>query len=447
MFEAVNSVLSGIIVPFGLIFVGIFYSIKLKGFHLLRPLSVVKALCSQRNKGGVSSAKALTLALAGTLGVGNIVGVTSAIYLGGAGAIFWMWLSALVAMILKYAEIALAIMYRKVNGDGAVTGGAMYYILAALESKGMKKTARALAAIFSILFLLTSLSMGGMLQAKAITEALEGVFGVPSLICCFLPSLLAFFIIRKGTRGISALTDILVPLMSAGYVILSLAVIVNNRANLGDVFHSIFHSAFSPLSAFAGVGGYTLSNAIRFGVMRGLVSNEAGCGTAPSAHALAQNTSPAKQGMFGILEVFIDTILLCTVTALAVLSEYEAAKAYGGNYMMMTVAAYSASLGRFAAYFIAASVVCFGFATILCWAHYGLTCAAFLSASPKAAKRFTAVYCLCVALGAIIASDIIWQLSDLFMGAMTVINLFILVLMSGEIKKQTEEYFPQKNKK
>ena len=129
------------------------------------------------------------------------------------------------------------------------------------------------------------------------------------------------------------------------------------------------------------------------------------------------------------------------------LSEYEAAKVYGGNYMMMTVAAYSASLGRFAAYFIAASVVCFGFATILCWAHYGLTCSAFLSASPKAARRFTEIYCLCVALGAIISSDIIWQLSDLFMGAMTVINLFILVLMSDEIKKQTEEYFLKIQKK
>ncbi len=440
MLESINNYLSGIVVPVLLIAVGIFYCIRLRFFHILRPLSVVKALRSEKN-GGVSSARAVTLALAGTLGVGNIVGVSSAIHLGGFGAVFWMWASALVAMILKYAEIVLAMKHKKTDGRGRSSGAAMYYIKDLLASSGLKRLGRVLAAVFAVLFLLTSLTMGSMLQSNAIAEALSGVVGLPRVYVGAVIAVVVFFIIRSGTHSISALTNVLVPIMSVGYIVISIAVLFRGRAALGDAFYAIFSGAFRWRAAASGVGGFVFTKAIRYGIMRGLVSNEAGCGTAPAAHTIADCPSPARQGMFGIFEVFVDTVVLCTMTALVVIIGYGDAARYGGNYMMMTISAYAGGLGRYAAYFLCIAVVCFGFATVLCWAHYGLTCVHYFKNSYSATRIFMVAYCVAIFVGSFTSSELSWQLSDLSMGAMTVINLICIVLLSKEVKTETDLYF------
>ncbi len=431
MLEKIAFYLTGIAVPVCLLSAGLFYSVRLGFFHVLHPRYVLKGI---KSKGGGSPARAAALALAGTFGVGNIVGVSSAIYLGGFGAVFWMWISALIAMILKYAEIVLSLRHKR-----ASEGSAMYYIYDFLRSAGFRRLALFTASVFAVIFLVNSFTMGSMLQANAVSEALGGAMGIPAAVSGALLTAVTFLVIRRGTSGITSLTNILVPIMSAGYAVLALAVIIKNSSELPNAFRYIFSSAFSARSAVGGIGGFTFISTVRYGVMRGLVSNEAGCGTAPTAHALAQNT-PSAQGMWGIFEVFADTVVLCTLTALAVILEYDSVLSVGGNYMLMTLCAFESALGAFAPYFIAVSVFCFGLATIACWAHYGLSCVRYLSGRKQAAAAFSFIYCLCVLYGSFAPSERVWLLSDIAMGIMTLINLFVTVGMSGEVKKETEEY-------
>ena len=438
MLEQINEVISGMIVPLMLALCGGFFSFRLNFFHILKPFTVLKGLRSSNGASGVSSTKAVTLALAGTLGVGNIVGVSSAIYMGGIGAVFWMWVSAIVAMILKYAEIVLAMRHRRISQDGETSGNAMNYILDFFASIKLRRLGSAVACIFAATFLFNAFSMGSMLQSNAISESLYGVLGIYPLFTGIGLSVITFLGVRKGTSGIIKITNVLVPLMSAGYIVISLAVISKNFSELGAAFALVFSSAFSPRAAVFGTGGFAFSKAMRYGVMRGLVSNEAGCGTAPSAHALASCSSPARQGLWGIFEVFIDTLLLCTLTALCVILEYSEAMKYAGNYMMMTVSAYSSVLGASASYFLCFAVACFGIATIICWAHYGCVCVSFFSPSATAKASFIFIYSACVFVGSLISPNTVWQLSDLAMGTMTVMNLFVITCMWKEVKAETD---------
>jgi AGCS family alanine or glycine:cation symporter len=440
MLEIINSYLSGAIVPMLLIAAGLFYCFALRGFHLLRPMTVMRSLVSGERHSRLSSLRALTLALAGTLGVGNIVGVSSAIHLGGFGAVFWMWISALVAMILKYAEIVLAMKHKRADGDKNALGSAMCYIKHLFDSLHLKKVGSIVAAVFALLFLLTSLTMGSMLQSSAVAEAMEGVVGLPRVYVGAVIAAVTFFVIRSGTHSISALTGVLVPLMSVGYIVMSVAVIIKSDGSIKDVFGLIVSDAFSSSAAASGIGGFVFTRAVRYGVMRGLVSNEAGCGTAPTAHATSECSVAAKQGMLGIFEVFVDTVVLCSMTAFVVILNYGEASRFGGNYMMMTIAAYSTSLGKYASVFLCLAVLCFGFATILCWAHYGLVCAGYFGNSVGIAKLFTVVYCACVFVGAFADPALSWQLSDLCMGAMTVINLAVICALWREVKRETDGY-------
>ena len=450
MLSYINTFLSGLAVPLLLGAAGIFYGIKLKFFHIFKPSAVIAGLKGDGKKSGVSSAKAVALALAGTLGVGNIVGVSSAIHLGGFGAVFWMWISALVAMILKYAEIVLAIKYRETRPDGSYEGSAMKYICAFFTSIGFKRAGRVVSGIFAVLFLVNALTMGSMLQSGAVAEALHGTVGLPKLYIGLCLAVVTFFTLRQGTDALTKITGALVPFMSVGYVIISLAVIISNRGELGDALGLIVRSAFDKNATVAGVGGYAFITSLRYGVMRGLISNEAGCGTAPTAHAIANCTHPAKQGMWGIFEVFADTILLCTMTALCVILEYGEAARYGGNYMMMTLSAYSASLGDAAAYFLAAAVTCFGIATVLCWSHYGLSAAFSFGGGRKTKNAFLLTYCACVALGSVVSSEFAWELADISMAIMIIINLTVICFMWREVGKETEDFFkislPKKRK-
>ena len=438
MLEWLNEYIFGVSVPVILICAGVFYGMRLGWFHLRHTVRIFRVLTERGSGSGTSSARALSLALAGTLGVGNIVGVSAAIASGGFGAIFWMWVSAFFAMILKYAEIVLALRYRRYDACGRPHGAAMYYIKAFIDRCGYKTLGSVAAGIFALLCIANSVTMGSVIQINAIVSAGDGVLGIPPMLCGAALALITFFIIGKGSERIVSITSGLVPLMTLGYLVLSVAVLALRAERIPYAFGMIFSQAFEADSAIGGIGGFLLSDKLRYGAMRGLVSNEAGCGTSPAAHAVSNEKSPAKQGVWGIFEVFADTILLCTVTALVVIVSYDAADAASGDHMMMTLNAYSAVLGDAAAYFMTAAVLCFGFATIVCWAHYGMESVAYLSERLAAKKIFILVYCASVFVGACSSSEIIWQVADLAIGAMTLINVIVICMMSKEVREETQ---------
>ena len=431
----INKYFFGIGIPFLLMGAGIFYCIRLKFFHFLHPIKVLRSFKSERS-GGVSSLKAMMLALAGTLGVGNMVGVASAIALGGFGAVFWMWVSALIAMILKYAEIVLAMLYRKYDEGGRPYGAAMYYIRACFKGR----LGAVLAGIFAVFCIINAFSVGSMIQVNAAAEAMNGVFGTPPIVIGLIFAAITLVAILRGSTGILALTEKLVPLMTLGFTVISVAVIVMRPSDALAAIEKIFSNAFSFQSGAAGVSGFLLSGAIRYGTMRGILSNEAGCGTAPAAHAVSSCREPARQGTWGIFEVFVDTILLCTLTAIVIIIGYDAIDP-SGDFMMMTVAAYESVIGRAAGYFLAIAVMLFGLATVLCWAHYGEVGVNYFSRRAGVKRAYKLIYSLCVFLGALVSTDVLWESADLSIGTMSAINICALLLMSGRVKRETEEYF------
>lgn len=441
MSEWINRYLFGTAVPCLLVACGIFFYGKLRGFPFRYPKKVWESFFGRHSREErASSRRALRLALAGTLGVGNLVGVSAAIAMGGAGAVFWMWLSAFFAMVLKYAEIVLALRHRRGDRFGVMHGSAMCYIQDGLTERGFPRLGRWVSAVFALLCLANALSMGSMIQVHAVSEAMTGVFRIPATVTgCVLGAACAL-IVRRGSEGILRFSDRLVPVMTAGYLILSAAVLVLRRERIVSAFAQIFTDALTPNSAVGGVSGFLLSRSLRFGSMRGLISNEAGVGTAPMAHATAKTAFPARQGLMGILEVWVDTMVLCTVTALVVLVGLEEGAWSGDNFMMMTISAYTAVLGEFSACFMAVAVLCFGFATVICWAHYGAESVSFLSKKTGWRRLFACVYVASVAVGAVFRSSQIWQAADLAVGAMTLINVVMLWLMNREVREETDRF-------
>ena len=398
---------------------------------------MLAALRGGDSKSGVSPFRAVMLALAGTLGVGNIVGVANAVWIGGAGAVFWMWVSALLAMILKYAEILLAVAHRRQDRNGHFFGGAVYYIKDHFLSRRHFRAATVLPAIFAALILLDALSMGCVIQADAIASSLKGVVNIPVWAVGIMLVLLTLPLLIKGSRGISALTEYLVPIMTAGYIILSVAVLILRSDRLGDALCMIFEGAFTFEGVSGGVLGFLTCKALRVGTMRGLLSNEAGCGTAPTAHASADAKSPASQGVWGIFEVFVDTILLCTATALVILVSYDEVALLGGDGVMMTIRAYSTVLGNFASWFFCGAIFCFGYATLLCWGGYGLENLRFLTQKKRWYVLYYLAFGICILIGANGAPSGVWDVADFAIAALTVMNLCVLFLMRREIRAHT----------
>ena len=236
-------------------------------------------------------------------------------------------------------------------------------------------------------------------------------------------------------------TDLLVPIMTGGFMILSLAVLILRAPLIPSALRSIFTAVFDLRSAIGGVGGFAVARALRYGVMRGLVSNEAGCGTAPIAHACADTDHPAKQGFWGIFEVFADTLVLCSMTALVILVSYDKVKMYGDNSIMMTVRAYTAVLGEWSGYFLCAAVLFFGFATVVCWGHYALESLSYLTQNRGVRTGFICLFSLGAAVGTVAAPAALWQIADIAIGAMTAINLLVLLLMQGEVRRWTVDFF------
>ena len=434
--------LTGGLIPPILLIVGVFFLFYLKGYPWRTPGKMLSAMRGG-GEGKTSSFRAMMLALAGTLGVGNIVGVANAIAVGGAGAVFWMWISALFAMILKYAEILLAVSHRRTDQKGRHFGGAMYYIRDCFQSRRRERLALVVPVVFAILIIINALSLGCVVQVRAVGETLEDVVGIPTVYSGVLLVMLTLPLLARGTRGISALTEYLVPIMTAGYIILSVAVLILRRDALGGAMRSIWQGAFAPESAIGGVSGFLLSRALRVGTMRGLLSNEGGCGTAPTAHAEADAKSPAHQGVWGVFEVFADTIVLCTATALVILVSGIDTTSGG---VMMTVTAYSSVLGGFAEWFFSAAVFCFGYATLLCWGSYGMESLRFLSTKRRWRVLYILAFGLCILFGVRASSELVWTVGDFCISTMTLINVCVLLLLRREIGQQTRLFVGKEKK-
>lgn len=441
MMEWINKYLFGAGVPVFLFVAAVFFTIRLSlGNPLLHPIKMLRPLFFAKKSSGVSPARAVLLALAGTLGVGNIVGVAGAVAMGGAGAVFWMWVSAAFAMILKYAEVVLAVSHRRVR-NGEHYGGTMYYMKDCFDLGKRKMTGRIFASIFSILCIINAYCMGSVIQSNAISEALFGIFGVPHIYVGIAVAVFAGFVFFGRASKIFSITEKVVPFVCLLYFIMSLAVIVISFGRIPEILSEIFYDAFHFDSAAGGVIGFFLSRSLRFGTIRGLFSNEAGCGTAPTAHAASDTDSAPEQGFLGILEVFIDTMALCTMTAFVILLNKESIYAYQDNPIMMVFSAFSSSLGQISGPLLCLSIALFAFATIICWGYYGRECVFYFSGSKTLRNLYFAFYILFLVIGANVSSSAVWGVTDFIIGAMTLMNLYVLCRMNGEVKYQTDSYF------
>ena len=406
--------------PFLIITVGTYFGAKLKFFYILHPLKTAKTVFSN-SKGGF---KSLSLALAGTLGVGNIAGVASAIIAGGAGAVFWMWVSAFAAMSIKYTEVVLAVKHRH-EKSGRYYGGAPYYINEGRAKLTGKKASLVLSLIFAFLCIVNSLTTGNLVQINAVSSSAPFsplFFGIVFTACVFA-------VICGGVKRISSFTFVLMPALTAFYIVISLYVIITDISRVPYAIDLIFRSAFSLKAAGGGIFGFALTRAIRYGANRGALSNEAGCGTSPAAHASSDTKNPHAQGCLGIVEVFTDTILLCTMSALVILLSGCRAE----NAMELVISSYSKYLGFIGEYGIIISSVLFALATVACQFFYGCEAVSYIADKKISKCAYTCVFVFVCLTSSLVSSSVMWQISDIVISTMTVFNTICLLLLFHEV--------------
>ena len=393
----------------------------------------------------LSPFQAVTTALAGTVGTGNIAGVTGAIFVGGPGAVFWMWISAFFGMCTKYSEIALAVKYRKKDEKGAYMGGPMYYI-----ENGLGKNWKWLAALFSILGGLACFGIGNISQGNEIAGAMEGLLGVPTLYTGIGIVVIVAIVLLGGVKRIGQITSYMVPFMAIFYILAGIAVIVLRIADIPAALLVIIREAFSMEAVGGGIFGVAMMSAMRQGVARGVFSNEAGLGSAPIAHAASSTEEPAEQAIWGVFEVFVDTIVICTITALTVVlsglytGDIDSYASKGAA----AAAAFNTILpGELGGLVIQISLLFFALSTIISWSYYGERCWGYLTGNNKVVNLIykIAFIGVCV-VGAVGSGTLMWDISDTLNGLMAVPNLIGVLLLSGVVAKITREYF-QKQKK
>ena len=405
-------------------------------------------------EGEITPFQAMTTALAGTVGTGNIAGITAAVTLGGPGSIFWLWITALIGMCTKYSEVLLAVKFRERNKYGDWVGGPMYYI-----RNGLGKNWKWLAVLFSVFAAIAAFGIGNAVQVGNITSSINTVItsfnpgfdgqGTVNIVLGIVLAILVAIVLFGGVKRLGAVTEKLVPIMALVYIVACLIVIFGNVSVLGSVFRDIFSGAFTPSGATGGVVG-SIFLVISWGVKRGVFSNEAGLGSAPIAHATTSETDPVKQGLYGIFEVFMDTIVICTLTGLSLLC---AAKGAGmvipfGDQTAGTELNAQALGTMFTpqggALIIAIGLALFAFSTVLGWALYGSRCCEFLFGH-KSIKIYQVVFVVVVFIGAIMKLDLAWAIADTLNGLMAIPNLIALVGLSGIVVKITKEHFAKED--
>ena len=408
--------------------------------------------------GEITPFQAVSTALAASIGTGNIAGVTGAIALGGPGAVFWMWISAIIGMATKYSEIVLAVLYREKDHKGDWVGGPMYYI-----KNGLHPSFHFLSIMFCILGSIAAIGTGGMTQINTIASSINTTlvsFGIhlssfqilnqeiyySSLLIGILLSFIVGLVLFGGIKRIGAVTEKIVPLMAITYVVLGLLLIIFNLPLVDDIISLIIKGAFNAKAALGGAFGITLLKTIRNGIGRGVFSNEAGLGTAPMAHALTSETNPVKQGLYGIFEIFADTIIVCTLTSFIVLCGYLKGIpiVWGTNAGVDLVSSSLATLfgSQFSSFMLSICITLFALSTMLTWALYGARCFSFLFGD-KTNKTYYFLFILFIIIGACLKLDVVWLIAETFNGFMIIPNLIALLLLSNKVKQLTFEYFKE----
>lgn len=448
---AVNNFVWGIPAMICILGVGLYLTVG-TGFIQFRKLGFSMKMTfgrlfthKQAKDGAMTPFQAVCTALASTVGTGNIAGVAGAIAIGGPGAVFWMWISAFLGMCTKFAEVILAVHFREKNEKGDWVGGPMYYI-----KNGLGKKWHWLAALYAILGVLTVFGTGNATQVNTIVTAVDSAllsygiadtsqFGTINLLLGILIAILVALVLLGGIKRIGKVTEALVPFMALLYVILGLGVIALNISQLPSVFISIIQGAFHPAAVTGGVVG-TMFTSLTKGVSRGIFSNEAGLGTGSIAHATSDTKEPVAQGLYGIFEVFADTIIICTLTATTILisgTPISYGQAAGAE---LTISGFVATYGNWITLFTAIALICFAFSTILGWGLYGTRCLEFLFGS-KVNKPFMFLYSLVAIVGATMDLGLLWGIADTFNGLMAIPNLIGLFLLSPIVFRLIKEYF------
>ncbi|MGO1692119.1 MAG: alanine/glycine:cation symporter family protein [Marinobacter sp.] len=419
--------------------VGLFLSLGLKLMPILKLGAGLRLMWGGRKATGAESDgeippfQALMTALAATVGTGNIAGVATAVFLGGPGALFWMWLTALVGMATKYSEAVLAVRFREVDERGSHVGGPMYYI-----RNGLGKKWAWLGVLFAIFAAIAGFGIGNTVQANSVADVMETTFGLPHWISGVILMVLVGMVLIGGIRRIGQVASALVPLMAVSYLIAGLVVLALNVADIPAAFGLIFEHAFSPIAAEGGFAGAAVWAAIRFGVARGVFSNEAGLGSAPIAHAAAQTKNPINQGLVAMLGTFIDTIIICTITGLVIIT--SGVWTSGESGAALTSMAFSKALPGVGDYVVAVALAVFAFTTLLGWSFYGERCVEFLF-GVKAITPYRVAWVLAIPLGATVNLGLIWLVADTLNAMMALPNLIALIFLSPVVFKLTKEHF------
>ena len=437
----VNDVLTGSVLIIALVGIGLLFTFKL-GFIQIRGFKdgwnrTFGGLFSKKGdagKDGMSSFQALATAIAAQVGTGNIAGAATAIAVGGPGAIFWMWISAFLGMSTIFAEAVVAQKFKQVSDDGTVTGGPVYYIRGAFKGTFGK----VLAAIFAVLIIFALGFMGNAVQSNSIAASWNTAFGIPKIAMGIFVAVVSLFEFTGGMKRIAKVTELIVPIMAAFYIVGSLIVIFANVTAIPAAFHDIIVGAFKPAAVAGGAMGATLKLAVQKGVARGLFSNEAGMGSTPHAHAVAKVKHPVEQGFVAMIGVFIDTFVILNLTALVIIT--TGSRTTGLTGAQLSQYAFSTLYGKFGEIFIAICMLFFAFSTIIGWYFFGEANIRYLFGA-KAVKIYSIIVCICVALGSLQEVDLVWNMADCFNSMMVIPNAIALVALSGLVKKTHDDYY------
>ncbi len=411
---------------------GLYLTILLKGmqFRVLPHAFRLIFHKDHSHAGDISHFAALMTALAATVGIGNIVGVATAITLGGPGAVFWMWMTGLVGMATKYAEAVLAVKYRE-HGEHGMRGGPMYYL-----AKGAKLPT--LGWFFALFTALAAFGIGNMTQANAVAGIFESTFNIEPWVTGVVLMLLTGLVILGGIRSIGRFTSLLVPFMIIGYVGTALVVLVVNASEIPHALWLIFHHAFNPIAAGGGFAGAAVAAAIRYGVARGVFSNESGLGSAPIAAAAARTKDPVTQALVSMTQTFIDTLVVCSMTALVILTATPWTEGVGAG--QLTSLSFAQTLGPSGEIIVAIATALFAYSTLLGWSYYGEKAVEYL-AGGRAIRIYRVVFVSAVIVGAMMKLEFVWNFSDLMNGMMAIPNLIALLILSKVVKRETDRYF------
>ena len=439
----INGILWDYVLIIGLVGIGLYFTLRLGFIQVKRFGTASKRVFGgifnkeENKEGTMSSFQALATSIAAQIGTGNVAGVATAITAGGPGAVFWMWVSAFLGMATIFVEATLAQKYRETDSDGQLVGGPAYYIKNGLKSKG-------LAGFFAVALIIALGFIGNMVQSNSIADAVSRAFNIPQLVVGIVIAVVAGLIFIGGMKRIASFAELVVPVMAAVYIVGSIIVIILFYENIIPVFKAIFVAAFSPQAIMGGAAGIGVQQAVRYGIARGLFSNEAGMGSTPNSHAVADVKHPAEQGLSAMIAVFIDTILVCTATAIVILA--TGSNTLGLVGVGITQEAFRIAFGHIGEIFLAVCLTFFAFTTLVGWYYFGENNIRFLFKSKNSIRIYQLIVLIFIVLGSFQKVDFVWSLADMFNGIMVIPNLIAIAIMFKESKEILEDYDNQNRK-